>query len=86
MSSKKTQPLVTRRKPKVRPSGDRTEGAGTSVLLPRRTPQGSPLRLGTLSWGVVDSWRQSAEEFRPPSAGPDGFSSLAISTWRLGCP
>ncbi len=63
MSSKKTEPLATRRKPKVRPSGDRTEGAGTSVLLPRRTPQGSPLRLGTISWGVVNSWRQSPEEF-----------------------
>jgi hypothetical protein len=58
MFSQSTHPLATKRKPTVRPSGDRTEGAGTTVVLRRRTEQGATLRLVTLAKaeaaGVVD--------------------------------
>lgn len=63
MSAKQAQSRVPRRKPKVRSPGDSTEGPGASVVINRRTPHGSPLRLGTLSWGVEDCWRQSPDEF-----------------------
>jgi hypothetical protein len=45
------------------PSGQRREGEGACVVLGRRSLPGSPLRLGTLSWGIGETWRQSPDEF-----------------------
>lgn len=71
MSAKQAQPRVPRRKPKVRSPGDSAEGPGASVVLNRRTPHGSPLRLGALSWGVGDCWQQSPDEFLASLTGTD---------------
>jgi hypothetical protein len=45
------------------PSGQRREGEGACVVLGRRSRPGSPLRLGTLSWGIDETWSQSPDEF-----------------------
>lgn len=63
MSAERTQSVKPQRRIKAKPSGQRREGEGACVLLARRSRPGSSLRLGTLSWGIGESWRQSLDEF-----------------------
>lgn len=63
MSAERAQNVKPQRQIKARPSGQRREGEGVCVVLGRHSLPGSPLRLGTLSWGIGEMWRQSPDEF-----------------------
>src|SRR5262245_55664606 len=46
-----------------RPAAQRRQSNGSSVLLPRCTIPGSPVRIGTISWEGEEPWVQSPHEF-----------------------
>lgn len=62
MSANRTASSEKKSRTKVGSSARPSRSEGTSVLLGRRNQPGSPLRIGTLSWGVVDAWQQSPND------------------------
>lgn len=81
MSSKSNPTVTAPTRTKVRPHGDRRQAEGASVALARRTPPGSPLRIGTLSWEGEEPWVQSPGELLASltAAGTWGVCDLIVT-------
>lgn len=63
MSAERERPARANVQSKVSPPGVAGDGDRACARLQRRTPAGTPLRFGTLSWGVGQGWCQSPAEF-----------------------
>lgn len=82
MSSKRSPTVTATIRAKVQPHGERRQAEGTSVTLPRRSPPGFPLRIGTLSWEGEEPWVQSPDELLTSlaaSADSRGICDLIVT-------